>query len=895
MQRKLQLPLLQFIIIFILGSGSLHAQQWTKEQANEWYAKQSWVVGCNFIPSTAINQLEMWQAETFDTATIDRELGYMESIGMNTARVFLHYLVWQQDWPGFRSRMDRYLQLADRHKVKTMFVLFDDCWNTSPKLGKQPDPVPGVHNSGWMQCPGDPQYKDTKLFPSYANYTRDILTYFKNDTRILLWDLYNEAGNGWKGSSTLPLVKLAFETAFQVRPSQPISSCWWTEQGEMDDYELDHSDVLTFHLYGGLDGTRDFVNSRLKPYGRPIICTEYMARGAGSTFQNHLSYFNGENIGAINWGLVDGKTQTKFPWGSAEGAPEPNPWFHEVFHTNGKPYDEAETNLIRLYSAISKNTLQSAVVTTSENTPQTWRYTFSQPLSDWIQPSFVAAGWNTGNGPFGGNTAVKWTTPDIWLRRTFILPELSEEALTKLFLRISFDEDAEVYINGMFAAKVTRFSVGYTHFPISRAALLALKPGMENTLAVHCHQTAGGQFIDVGIMSLFEMSNYLVNTSETNGQNWLYTTSVPAVSWTELSYNDQSWTSGAGGFGTSVPNATARTVWSTPQIYMRKKFTATSELPEQLSLRIYYDEDAEVYLNGKLIWSNTGYVQAYQNIILSPEAVKAFIPNAVNILAVHCKQTAGGQYIDAGLAFVMPPKGLKDNGLGLTGQYYNGSDFNDYAMMRLDTVIRFNWGFGTPDPKVQIDNFSTRWSGWIQPAVSGLYTFYINSDNGRKLTVNNLVLIDQWKEDWNIDYSGKIFLQGGQKYPVTIEYFEKDGGAGIRFEWAQNSIPRETVPAENLIPDLTIEAPVVITSFPDRSDNTYHLYPNPTEKYFILETGADLVEQVSILDLQGVLQYSLNENYVGKRQFDVSYLTPGIYIVKINSDQKEEIKKLKIY
>jgi hypothetical protein len=101
----------RFIALLILLSGPLTsaAERWTPERAHEWYAAQAWLVGCNFAPSTAINQLEMWQAETFDPETIDRELGWAKSIGFNTVRVFLHELPWQEDRVGYFERVDTFL------------------------------------------------------------------------------------------------------------------------------------------------------------------------------------------------------------------------------------------------------------------------------------------------------------------------------------------------------------------------------------------------------------------------------------------------------------------------------------------------------------------------------------------------------------------------------------------------------------------------------------------------------------------------------------------------------------------------------------------------------------------------------------------------------------------
>ena len=111
---------------------------WTTEQANEWYEQWNWIRGCNFIPSTAINQLEMWQAETFDPETIDRELGWAEELGFNCMRVFLHHVAWEVDQEGFKDRMNKYLEISDSHGISTMFVFLDDCWRESCAPGKQP-------------------------------------------------------------------------------------------------------------------------------------------------------------------------------------------------------------------------------------------------------------------------------------------------------------------------------------------------------------------------------------------------------------------------------------------------------------------------------------------------------------------------------------------------------------------------------------------------------------------------------------------------------------------------------------------------------------------------------------------------------------------------------------
>ncbi len=339
---------------FMLLSVQLSAQKktittvWTVQKANSWYAKHQWLVGSDFIPSTAINQLEMWQADTFDPKTIDTELGYAQGIGMNVMRVFLHHLAWQQDPEGFKKRMDQYLAISSKHGVQTMFVFFDDCWNKEPKTGKQPEPKPGIHNSGWMQDPGQPASANPENFTILEKYVKDVMTRFKNDKRILLWDLYNEPGNNDKGNKSLPLLKHVFEWAKTVNPSQPISAGVWNWSLEtLNAYQVGHSDVVTYHDYTPEPDHLKTVQL-LKMFGRPLICTEYMARPRNSLFSTVLPMLKKENVGAINWGFVSGKTNTIYAWDTPmpDGS-EPKLWFHDIFHTDGTPYKADETELIK--------------------------------------------------------------------------------------------------------------------------------------------------------------------------------------------------------------------------------------------------------------------------------------------------------------------------------------------------------------------------------------------------------------------------------------------------------------------------------------------------------------------------------------------------------------------
>ena len=321
---------------------------WSKEKSWEWYDQQEWPVGANFTPSTAINQIEFWQEETYDSLTIDRELKWASEIGFNTMSVYLHYLVWARNPAGLKDRIDNFLTISDKYSIKIMFVLFDDCWNDKPNLGKQSEPQFGVHNSGWAQCPGGSRVDDESLFPVLKAYTKDIISNFAGDRRILIWDLYNEPGNFDILERSLPLLKNVIGWAREARPQQPITIGLWAWGEKFDVFnkvQAENSDIITFHHYDEADHLKDKI-AEFEKFGRPMICTEYMARTRNNTFQSHLPVFKEKNIGAINWGLVSGKTNTIYMWDSVYLA-EPDLWFHDVFRKDGRPFDNDEIALIK--------------------------------------------------------------------------------------------------------------------------------------------------------------------------------------------------------------------------------------------------------------------------------------------------------------------------------------------------------------------------------------------------------------------------------------------------------------------------------------------------------------------------------------------------------------------
>jgi len=359
----LSAPIILICLISVCGALQGQESRWTEDRANQWYQQQPWPVGANFLPSTAINELEMWQADSFDAATIDRELGWAEGIGMNTMRVFLHNLLWEQDQAGFQHRIDQFLTIAQKHHIRPVFVLFDSCWEPAPKLGPQHPPIPGVHNSGWVQAPGGEILADPAQYPRLERYVTGVVGAFANDPRILAWDVWNEPDNGNgpsdpknKTEIIVGLLPQVFAWARSAHPTQPLTSGVW--QGDwsslssmqpMARIQIEQSDVISFHNYGWPEDFEARVKL-LEQFHRPLICTEYMARGAGSTFDTVLPIAHKYHVGAINWGLVAGKSQTYLPWDSWQHPyvlQEPTIWFHDVFHPDGTPYRQREAEIIR--------------------------------------------------------------------------------------------------------------------------------------------------------------------------------------------------------------------------------------------------------------------------------------------------------------------------------------------------------------------------------------------------------------------------------------------------------------------------------------------------------------------------------------------------------------------
>lgn len=364
----LKLPLL-----LTVGAALAHApraaaaasDRWSADAAHRWYQAQGWLVGANYLPATAINQLEMFQPGTFDPRRIATELGWARMTGLNSVRVFLHDQLWAQDRQGFQNRLAQFVNIAASNRIKPLFVFFDSCWDPLPRAGQQREPLPGVHNSGWAQSPGAERLGDHGYTRVLYDYVTSVITQFRNDDRVLGWDLWNEPDNpakvyrkverSDKQELVAELLPQVFGWARAANPRQPLTSAVW--QGEWSDpqhrsaiaeIQLQNSDVITFHSYAKPNGFNARIDE-LAPWGRPILCTEYMARPEGSTISGILPVAKRRNVGVFNWGLVAGKSQTYYPWDSWDHpyTEIPKVWFHDLLRPNGRPFQDTEIRTIQ--------------------------------------------------------------------------------------------------------------------------------------------------------------------------------------------------------------------------------------------------------------------------------------------------------------------------------------------------------------------------------------------------------------------------------------------------------------------------------------------------------------------------------------------------------------------
>ena len=325
--------------------------RWTEQKAWDWYRNAGPIVGCNYLPRTAVNMTEMWQKETFDPKTIDEELGWAHEAGYTSIRVFIQYLVWKHDPEGLNKRLDTFLTIAEKYRLGVMLVPFCDCAfsGREPYLGKQDDPKPGVPNSRWVPSPGLKRVVEPQAWPDLEKYIKDLVGHFGNDRRVLIWDLYNEPGQAGLGEQSMPLVAAAFRWAREMKPTQPLTAGVWTHfKNRMSIAQFELSDIISFHTYLKRDQILEQI-ALCKQFGRPMVCTEWLMRQHANTFDTVLPLFTENQIGSYHWGLVAGRTQTYMHWESKPGDPMPKVWQHDMFYADGRRFDAREFVLLADY------------------------------------------------------------------------------------------------------------------------------------------------------------------------------------------------------------------------------------------------------------------------------------------------------------------------------------------------------------------------------------------------------------------------------------------------------------------------------------------------------------------------------------------------------------------
>ena len=506
-------------------------KRWTTERAWQWYQGADWPCGFNYIPAHSISYTEMWMPYNFDAAKIDRELALAQGDGFNCARVVLPFVVWEHDPAAFKKRFSQFLEVASKRGIRVMPALFDDCVFgpiEQPIYGLQPVVVPGWYANGWTPSPGHAIVRDDTQWPRLQKYVTDMISTYKNDKRVWLWDLYNEPTNGGLGDVTAPLLNKVFDWARAVDPVQPLT-CDVFGTARTSQLAYERSDIITFHNYDNGKSMQSTIDT-LSFGGRPMICSEWLNRSAGSTVEDVLPVLARNNVGAIHWGLVNGRTQTNLRWGAKPGMETPTLWQHDLYRSQYTvesipeggysfpaayddkvskitPYKPAELKLFRdtiQQVKVGKRLMPEArrwlLPTAAEyDDSNIWSYITTQPAANWTATDFNDTDWKKGAAGFGtavpgGFPGTVWNTPDIWIRRDFTLDSVPKQA----DLWAHHDEDVEIYLNGQKVITLSGWTSAYTRYAMNAQTLALLKPG-RNIIAAHCHQTTGGQYVDVGI------------------------------------------------------------------------------------------------------------------------------------------------------------------------------------------------------------------------------------------------------------------------------------------------------------------------------------------------------------------------------------------------------------
>ena len=354
-------------------------ERWSSKQAQEWYSKQGWLRGCNFIGSDCTNRLDMWQSYKSEEKllTAEKELALCEKIGFNTVRLWANFDVYYKEADAFMDILEKYITLCDKYHQKVMMVLAyeedlprGDVF-IAKEMGEQAYAL-GEHQ-GRIPLSKEEEAKTPKHYMEYdelkdlfIKMVKDIVSKYCNDERILCWNIYNEPGIAINERS-IPILNTLFEVVRSYDPIQPLCADVWRglDNGKIKSKEeqlaFDLSDIISFHSYLPYE---HFVEelSYWNKCERPVFLTEWLHRiNHNNIFEIYpLLFLN--NIANYCWGFVVGKTQTNEPWPYMWYEYEQGiitdfdftKWQHDLFRPNLRPYDPKEIKLITKFNELAK-------------------------------------------------------------------------------------------------------------------------------------------------------------------------------------------------------------------------------------------------------------------------------------------------------------------------------------------------------------------------------------------------------------------------------------------------------------------------------------------------------------------------------------------------------------
>ena len=353
-------------------------KRWSKEKAWNFWNNNPWMVGCNYVPALTPG-LSIWQEDTIEEIlpSVHKELQLMKEIGFNTVRMWLEFDIWYHERDKYLDRVDRVLTILDSYGIKLMPVIFNDCvpfgkpkdisipypkgkgsWDKGYHGGHKDSPhvVPDGLSYGWIRW--DEEEQRTLC----EQYIRDLAKRFKDDTRIIMWDLWNEPGNSKRNDMSIPYLRRTFEICREENVIQPLTAGVWTypqnygidetlDVSPIQRVALDLSDIITFHNYDNLENVKNCIKA-LEKEGRPMANTEWLHRILGNTILEQLPLYYEKKIGSVHWGLVAGHGQFYLPWEWLKNArPELDYtlWQHDIFKEDFTPYDNREIELFKKY------------------------------------------------------------------------------------------------------------------------------------------------------------------------------------------------------------------------------------------------------------------------------------------------------------------------------------------------------------------------------------------------------------------------------------------------------------------------------------------------------------------------------------------------------------------